>query len=145
MTKIRVDIIGENGITSTKKHKIKGNKVILRKGRRGKGGIGWKPSFTKDSLLPYKTGLWPFKFLRQKLMVKQDASECVNFYGKEGVEVPEWSREELAKASTATVIKNAGVSTQKLLVPTFVYLLLGAILMFQLVMFFFFNQRFKFV
>ena len=34
MTKIKVEIIGENGITSAKKHRIEGNKVISEMPRK---------------------------------------------------------------------------------------------------------------
>jgi len=130
-----VEIIGENGIKKRKKYPVaeKGDKIIIEKASKGRGNAGWMPEFSKDSFLYYFSGIFPFKRLKRKLMVKDGADKCIDFYGKDGVEVPFYDREASKKFFTANVIKSAGETTQKISIPIFVYHLLFISLMLGIV------------
>jgi len=124
--KIKVDVINESGL-KTKKYPVEGNHIIIREGKRGRGGAGYTPSFDRDCLVPYYVGFWPFKHLKQKLMLIEGADKCVSFNfteEKAEVDTPTWSREALEKASEATVIKAAGATFQKLKIPALLYIAL---------------------
>jgi len=75
--KIRVEIIGPGGMHA-KNYVIEENTVIIRKGRRGSGGASYKPEFTRDCLIEYKTGIWPFRKLRKKLMLFDGGDKCIS-------------------------------------------------------------------
>ena len=121
-----VEIIGENGIKKRKKYPVaeEGDKIIIEKASRGRGNAGWMPEFTKDSFLYYFSGVFPFKRLKRKLVVKYGADKCIDFYGKDAEKIPFYDREASKKFFTANVIKSAGETTQKITIPLFVYLLL---------------------
>ena len=117
-----VEIIGENGIKKRKKYPIEQNKVVIDKQKTKH--TGWMPEFTKHSFLYYFSGVFPFKRLKRKLMVMEGADKCIEFRGKDDVEVPVYNKEVVKKLFEAEVIKHAGATTQKVGVPIFVYLLL---------------------
>jgi len=129
-----VQIIVENDIRKSKKYPVKENKVLIEPPKtRGRGHSGWMPEFTKDCFLYFVAGRFPFKKLQRKLMVVSGASKCIEFKGKEGVEVPIFDREASKKFFEANVIKSAGETTQKISIPIFVYLLLFLVLMLGIV------------
>ena len=122
--KIKVDVINESGL-KTKKYPIEGNQIIIKPAKRGRGGAGYAAKFDKNCLLPYHVGLWPFKHLKQKLMLIEGAAKCVSFdFTDKKANMPNWSREALERASEATVIKAAGATFQKLKIPTLLYIAL---------------------
>ena len=124
--KIKVDVINEAGL-KTRKYPIEGNTIIIRAGKRGRGGAAYKAKYDKNCLLPYYTGFWPFKRLKQKLMLIEGADECVSFHFMEdGVQVdkPTWNRDALERADEASVIKAAGATFQKLKIPVLLYIAL---------------------
>jgi len=124
--KIKVDVINESGL-KTRKYPIEGNTIIIRAAKRGRGGAAYKVNYDKNCLLPYYVGFWPFKRLKQKLMLIEGADECVSFHFTEDgaqVDTPTWSRKSLEDASEASVIKAAGATFQKLKIPTLLYLAL---------------------
>jgi len=106
---------------------MEGNEIIIKAAKRGRGGAAYKAKFDKNCLLPYYTGFWPFRQLKQKLMLIEGADECLSFhFTEEGAQVdtPTWGRNSLEKASEASVIKAAGASTQKITVPIIFYVLM---------------------
>ena len=131
LSKEIVEIIGENGIKKRKKYPIEQNKVVIDKQKTKHAG--WMPEFTKDSFLYYFSGIFPFKRLKRKLMIMEGADKCIEFRGKEDVEVPIYNKEVVKKLFEAEVIKHAGATTQKVGVPIFVYLLLFLMLMLGIV------------
>ena len=126
-----VEIIGENGIKKRKKYPIEQNKVVIDKQKTKHAG--WMPEFSKHSFLYYFSGVFPFKRLKRKLMVMEGANKCIEFRGKEDVEVPVYNKEVVKKLFEAEVIKHAGATTQKIGIPIFVYLLLFLMLMLGIV------------
>lgn len=125
--KILVEIIGPNGIKSRKKYPIEGDTVVIRQAKRGRGPPAYKASFNKDCIVPYWKGIWPFKRLKQKLILMEGAHECISFYDVYGVFVPSYDIEESEKLFQANVIKSAGSTTTKVQVPLSLYLFLGVI------------------
>lgn len=125
--KIKVDVINEAGLT-TRKYPIEGNNIVIRAAKRGRGGAAYTASFDKHCLLPYYVGFWPFKQLKQKLMLIEGADECVSFDFTDKTDtktkMPTWTREALEKASEASVIKAAGATFQKMKIPTLLYVAL---------------------
>lgn len=120
--KLLVEIIGEFGIKSRKNKLVEQNSVLIEKSKRGrKGHPPYKAEFTKDCILNYKVGIWPFRRLKQKLMLIEGADKCIDF--KTGT-VPNCDRETLKRLAEAEVLHKAGATLQKLQVPTFVYILL---------------------
>lgn len=124
--KIRVEIVSEQGIVKGN-FLIEGNRVIMQKESNDRGSIGWNPSFSKEAFLSYYVGFRPFRSLRRKLMIMQDAESFIEF-SKEKVNIPTWDKEALENASKAHVLKIAGATTQKVEIPLVIYLILGAIL-----------------
>lgn len=123
---ILVDIIGENGVKSSKKYPIEENSVVIREAKRGRGPAAYKPTFDKDCLIYYTVGFWKFKRLKVKLMLMESANSCVKFVGKR-VDRPIWGRVTSEKLFEANVIKSAGASTQKLQIPMMLYVFLFVI------------------
>lgn len=124
--KIKVDVINERGL-KTKKYPIEGNNIIIRAAKRGRGGAAYKAEFDKNCLLPYHVGFWPFKRLKQKLVLIEGATKCVSFHFTEKgtqVDTPTWDRHSEEELFKASVIKAAGASTQKVTVPTIFYVLM---------------------
>lgn len=125
--KILVEIIGPNGIKSRKNYEIEGDQVVIRKAKRGRGPAAYKASFNKDCIVPYYKGIWPFRRLKQKLILMEGATECVNFFDVYGTFVPTIDRSTIEKLFQANVIKSAGSTTTKVQVPLSLYLFLGFI------------------
>jgi len=80
MPKITVEIIGK-ARTIKKKCKIRGNLIVLQK--KTKNHPEKTASFTKDSLLDREVGLIRKK-IRQKLMMFDGATHCIDFTEKRG-------------------------------------------------------------
>lgn len=128
--KERVIIISGNTVIKKKKCVVEGNRVIIEKGQRGKGNIGWKPIFEHSNFKYYRK----LGFLKRKLEIKVDALKFIDF-GKESVDVPTCDRKTVEEYANANVIKKSGLSTQKIEVPLLFYLLVGAVLMLQIIQF----------
>ena len=126
-SKFLVEIIGANCVKSRKTYEVDGDSIVIRKAKRGRGPPAYKPTFNKDCILNYWKGIWPFKKLKQRLMLKEGANECVNFYGGEEVDVPTFDRKASEKLFQANVIKSAGSTTTKVQVPLSLYLFMGII------------------
>ena len=137
-----VEIIGENGIKKRKKYPIEQNKVVIDKQKTKHAG--WMPEFTKHSFLYYFSGVFPFKRLKRKLMVMEGANKCIEFRGKDDVEVPIYNKEVVKKLFEVEVIKHAGATTQKVTIPIFVYLLMFLVLMLEIVNILFTTGRIRF-
>ena len=125
--KILVEIIGPNGVKSRKKYPIEGNTVVIRKAKRGRGPAAYKPTFTKDCVVPYNKGIWPFRRLKQKLMLMEDADACIDFYSFTKVNVPTFDRKTSEELFEANVVRKAGATTTKVQVPLSLYLFMGII------------------
>jgi hypothetical protein len=107
--KIRTEIIQENNQIISKKCRVEGNHIIIRKGQKGRGLSEWAPAFTKTCLLDYEVGIWPRKSIRKKLMVFHDAESCVEWDGKARVMEPAtWDKRTASKWFDAQAIKQAG-------------------------------------
>ena len=121
--KLLVEIVTPAGLIR-KKCKIEENKVIIEKASKGRGKVGWQPSFDKNCLVPYFVGLWPFKRMKFKLVVKEGMGRCIDFFSvKKSVEVPSLTRKEVEKLGQARILKTAGATTQKVNVPLALYVL----------------------
>lgn len=142
--KILVEIIGPNGIKSRKKYEIEGNTVVISKAKRGRGPPAYKPKFTKDCIVPYRKGIWPFKMLKHKLILMEGANECITFFDAYGVFVPTFDRSTSENLFQANVIKSAGTTATKVQVPLTLYLFLGIILALTLMNFLTVTGRVRF-
>ena len=78
---INVEIIHKNGDSTIKKAPIEQNKVIIRKGRRGKGGLAWTPTFNKDSIIETKKRFLLFfsRATQKRVVVLDGAAKCITF------------------------------------------------------------------
>lgn len=131
MEKIRVDIIGSEGIKSSKKYPIVGNSVEIEK-KTGKRP-SYRPKFSKDCILPYFTGKWIFKKINFKLMLKEGANECINYYSGDKVNVPTCDRKAIKDYFDAHVVKHAGATTQKIQIPMLLYVGFIAVIILQVI------------
>jgi len=122
--KIKVEIIGENGIKSRKAHAIEGNKVVIEKASKGRGKAGYKAKFDKNCLLhrEYRPFPWLFKRHSVKLMLKEGASSCIDFFPK--VKIPSYDAEAAEKMMEGKVLKAASRVGQKIELPIFFWLLM---------------------
>lgn len=128
--KEKVIIISGNTVIKKKNCSLEGNRVIIEKGSRGKGNIGWKPTVKPSNYKYYRK----LGFLKRKLEIKVDALTFIDF-GKEPVNVPTCDRKTVEEYSNANVIKKSGMSTQKIEVPILLYLIVGAVLILQIFQF----------
>lgn len=142
--KITVEILGEAGIKTSKKFPIEGNTVVIRQPRKGPGGTAYKPTFDRTCLIPYSKGIWPFKRINFKLMLKDGAKECISFF-KEPLDIPMWDRKTEEDLFKANVIKAAGATVQKLQVPTWLGILAFLTLVFSFVGMLFASGQLRFV
>lgn len=123
--KERVEIIDGNTVVKKKRFPMDDGYVILDKGEKGRGKAGWKVQPLATDYLYYKK----LGFLTRKLRIKNGSNEFIH-YGQEQAEVPSYSRKDIEKFATANVVKNSGVTTQKMTAPTILYLLsAGSLLM----------------
>jgi len=140
--KLLVEIIGAQGIKQRKKFKVDQDSVILRKGR-GRGITDWKPKFTRDNLLDYTVGVWPFKRLKRKLMIREGASSFMDFSSNGTDHLPDLTLKDIENLADAKVIKNAGKTTQKVTVPLSLYVISLLTLCGVGVLFFYVWDRFR--
>lgn len=133
MQKILVEIIGENGVKSRKKYPIEENHVVIRKRTRGRGPPGYKVPLNKDCILTYYVGVGIFKRTKRKLLLKENASEFVNFYSQERVETPTVNMKSLRDYSQASVIKFLGATVQRIQVPTLLYVVIAGVIFLQVI------------
>jgi len=128
--KILVEIIHKNLDSSKKKCKIIENKVQIQKGSKGRGKIGWTPTFTKDSILEMKSKPLLYLKLRtltqKKLMVLEGSEKCLDFIENKDVELNGLTRQSLKELSDLEVIKRSGDVRVKHELP-FVFWLLVAL------------------
>lgn len=115
-----VEIIGQNTIKKRKKFLVKGNQVIINKGARGRGQVGWKPKYNSDCYLYYNSG-FPFFRLKRKLQVDEGAKSCRNQNNGS------YEKYEVDELFSANVIKHAGETKQKIEFPIMAYLLLAGL------------------
>ncbi len=105
--KIRVEIVG--GYLPKKRNcTIEGNYVIINPNDRNRDGASYKAFFDNTCLIPYKTGLPPFRSIRHKLMLKEGSAQCVSFSSKQEDKAPSCTIQDVENYATATVIKKAG-------------------------------------
>lgn len=128
MPKIRVEIIGENNIVlHRRRFKYEGNKIIIEKPSKGRGKIGYEPSFSKDSILTYEVGVSPFKFLRRKVVLVNGADKCVEWFNTPPNVIFEPNipdQTTLKRIFSANVLEKAGTLASKVQVPTIMYVFL---------------------
>ena len=123
--RLKVEIVYKNGESRIKKCKIIGNSIVIEPKKRGRGGTGWMPTFDIGSIIERKTRKFIFKRIEKRLMVIEGSEKCINFDPKQDKNnVALWNRESEQKLFEANVIKAAGQSTQKIKVPTVVYILI---------------------
>jgi hypothetical protein len=139
--KIRVEIITEQGL-KRRKVPIKGTTVEIEK--PSKGNVGYYPRFNREGILMYSTGKWIFKRHHKKLMLLYGASECIKFT-KDSVDMATWDKKTEENLFKANVIKSAGETTQKVMIPIFVYLLFMAIIILQIFNMLLASGRIRFV
>jgi len=125
------EVITEYG-SYKKKYPIVDNSLEIRPPRTGPGGTAYRVEFDRNCIIPFETGIWPFKSKKEKVMFAMGASKCINF-GKGAIQVAMWdktSEEELFKAN---VIKAAGATTTKTQIPMLLYLLIATVIMLQVI------------
>jgi len=143
MPKLLVEIITDAGLIR-KKCKVEENKVIIEKASKGRGKVGWQPSFDKNCLVPYFVGLWPLKRMKFKLVVKEGMEKCIDFFSKKkDVEVPSLTRKEVEKLGQARILKTAGATTQKVNVPLTLYVFVMVNCLISAGVFFYVWERFR--
>jgi len=143
MPKLLVEIITDSGLIR-KKCKVEENKVIIEKPSKGRGKVGWTPTFSKDCLVPYFVGIWPLKRLKFKLIVKEKAEVCVNFFSKkEDVDVPEITPKTVEELGKSSILKTAGKSTQKVTVPLSLYVVIIINILVSVGTLFYIFERFR--
>jgi len=103
--------------------------VEIRKGSKGRGKLGWNPTFTKESILEHKFKPWLYLKLRtltqKKLMVLQGAEKCLEFHDNK-VDLNGLNRQTLEDLINMEVIKRSGEVRIKHELP-FVFWLLVAL------------------
>ncbi|HKJ30799.1 MAG TPA: hypothetical protein VKA34_03180 [Balneolales bacterium] len=129
--KEKVLIIAGNTVIKKKKCVVDGDRVIIEKPNRGRGNIGWTPSF-KSTDFKYKRNI--FGILKRHLEIKQDAKKFIPF-GAATVDVPTCSRKDIEEYGNAKVISKSGMTQNELQVPIVLYLLIGGVLILQLLSF----------
>lgn len=131
--KENVEIIAGNTRKKLKKYKIiEGNKLEIKKGKKGRGKVGYSPSFNpQTSFLYYRS---KFGFLKRKLVLTSGAVKCWEFKDQQILEeLP--TREGIKSYFEAKLLTHAGQSVQKVQVPILLYLLVGGVLLLQVFMF----------
>jgi len=130
--KIRVETITANGMTATKRV-IRGNKVIIRKGKETVDE--YAPTFDHTCVLNYRSG-FPFKRHKQKLLLMEGADHCISFhFSLPEADIPMWDRRTEERLFEANVVKASGSTHQKIVLPTMFYLLTIMALVFSLLSF----------
>ncbi|MDH7607704.1 MAG: hypothetical protein QHH12_08145 [Candidatus Bathyarchaeota archaeon] len=129
--KILVEIYDKTGLKKVKKCPIESDHVIIRSPRRGPGGSAYKARFNEDCIIYYTAGLWPFKRLKRKLLLKDGATECINLHA-DPIELPTWDRATEEKLFEANVIKAAGATVHRIQIPALLYFLvfMGVVMQF---------------
>lgn len=120
--KIKTDILTSTGL-KTRKLKVEGNFIIVRKEKKGKTS-GYRAEFDKECLLPYRTIL---RILKQKLMLVDGAERCISFkIGKDkaDIDMPVWDRQAEEKLFQANAIKASGQVTGKMDIPPMLYIVM---------------------
>lgn len=130
--KLDAEIVFPNGDSILiKKRKIDQNTIVIESGSKGRGNEGWKPTFTKDSVVTVKRGRI-LKRSRKKVIVQLGADSCLDFYGagKDATaKVPTITPEGVEKLFEAKVLKTAGMSAVNVKVPWYVTAILVALFM----------------
>lgn len=127
--KILTEIVPANRVIKRRKLAIEGSSVIVSKGKRGRGGRpASKATFNEDSIIYYHQGKWPFKRLKQKLMLREGSQECMTF---EKDKVKGLSDKDIEHLFDVSAITKAGATVTKLEVPMYFVILtfVGIILM----------------
>ena len=125
--KILVEVYDHTGLVKKKKYPINGHKIIFKKGRVGKGGAEQSATFTPEDVIPYRKGI--LKRLNLKLIYNSIAKKFINPRAKVPVDcVLTW--DQIARFFQANVVKAAGSVTAKTEIPLFLWVLLGANLLF---------------
>ena len=108
--KILVEIVHKNGDSTFKEALIEENRVIIQKGKRGRGGIEWAPTFHKGCKLePKKRFLFFFTRKQPKrLMVLEGSQKCIDFEAEPDPELNGLGFRDLEKLSDLEVIKRSG-------------------------------------
>lgn len=128
--KVLVEIYS-NGPMQKKMCELDGNKVIIRKGKQGRGKTGYTPTYKPNSLILYlKRGLIPFtKTLKMKLMLIDGSDECLSFDKENKLfSFPYFNRKDAENLFEANALKQAGITQQQLKIPIALYLLLIMVL-----------------
>jgi len=138
MPKMLVEIIGENGSTK-RKCSLQGKQILIKKGSKGRGNADYLADYTNASVIPYRRGFGPFKWLSQKVMLMEGADKCMSFYNVNGTpeyDLPRWDRAAEARLFEANVIKSSGNVTNTLKIPTMLtmFLAVGLVLQFLILL-----------
>jgi hypothetical protein len=116
-----------------RKLRVDGNQVIVKRSDKGRGSPDYRATFDENSIVLFRKGLWPFRLLRQKLMLIDGADHCISFHyeiNKGTVDMPVYDRSAMERLAEATVVKNAGNVSAKMQVPGSFFLvsMLGIVL-----------------
>ena len=131
--KEKVIIISGNTVIKKKKCVLEGNTVIIEKGKKGAGNVGWKVNAKPEDYKYYRNRLG---FLKRKLEIKVDAKKFIPFGTMTDKDkIPTCTRKDVMEYGNATILKRAGMSTQKIEVPLPFYLIVGAVFVMQIIIF----------
>ena len=106
--KINVEILYENNDTKTVRKPIKENKVIIRKGHKGRGLTSWTPVFSKGCIIERESGSFPFKKKRKTLVVKDGSEHCVDFTCTPDPDLKGLTRNDVEEMANLDSIRKSG-------------------------------------
>lgn len=119
MPRILTEILGERETVRKKLKLIGENKIQLKKAKGTQAE--YEPTFTRDSIITYRVKLipfLPFTILKQKLMMYEDADQCIEFNKTDGITTqPMWDRDVEERAYNVGALRVAGME-EKIKIPT---------------------------
>jgi hypothetical protein len=140
--KILVEVLDASGIKKRKKCIVQGSSVVIQQ-KKGRGR-SYTPAFQAkfdESCLIFYRGMWPFRFLKRKLMVFDGHTKCISFNADTKIMEP--SQYDVAELFDAEVLKKSGSLKTKLDVPFMLYLILIFILLMNVVSILVFTGRLR--
>lgn len=121
-SKIRVEVLSPSRAPMYAVNaEIRGNEVVIQKGRPGRGNPTITAEFTADCIIPYYAGAWPFKRLKQKLLWIQNTKKCCEISDKKlarGIF-------DVEKFFESASMKNAGATREKHETSPILFFLVG--------------------
>lgn len=106
--KIKVEIIGLDGISTSKKAERQLGHVTLRKENKRTEEPEWSPKFKNKNIILERKGRI-FKRFIPKLVVYEDGEECIDFNPElKETNIPTWDRRTIERYLKSEAIKRSG-------------------------------------